>query len=83
MKIKFTDGILTINNKPVQTVVFTDQTAMVFPIDISNEEVSVYSEVGGNIATTKGGGVAISNSKNVITPGNTIITNGSFHLGDK
>lgn len=83
MIINFTNGVLIINNKKVQTVVFTDQTAMVFPIDVSNEEVSLYSEVGGHIATTKGGGVAISNSKNVITPGSTIITGGSFHLGDK
>lgn len=83
MTINFTNGVLTINNKTVQTVVFTDQTAEVFPINVSNEEVSVYCEIDGHIATTKGGWLAISNSENVITPGSTIITGGSFHLGDK
>lgn len=79
MKIETKNGQLFINGKEVEFVVFKDFTKMDFPTKDAND----YAINGDGLTQADifgSGNAIVQNSKNVVT--GTIITAGSFRLGD-
>lgn len=80
MNIQLLNGNLFINNNEVSTVVYKNGEVQVFPIKDYNAIDITHGN--NNSIDVKGDGNFVVQQKNVIS-GATIITAGSFHLGDK
>lgn len=80
MKISFINGVLKIDDKEVQGIVFLDGSFIQYPFPTDSNEIFVDGTC--STAAASGSRNTVISGRNIISPGSVIKCGGDFRLGD-